>query len=68
MSPDPIAIPGTLSASASGSTSVELSAPLSVSSVLAQQELGPGLGPQMFPLPKSDFHQRDVENSLILKI
>lgn len=31
VSPDPIAIPGELTASASGSTSVELSAPLSVS-------------------------------------
>lgn len=31
VSPDPIAIPGDLTASASGSTSVELSAPLSVS-------------------------------------
>lgn len=68
MSPDPIAIPGALSASASGSTSVELSAPLSVSSVLARQELGPGPGPQMFPLPESDFHQREVERSLILKV
>lgn len=48
VSPDPITIPGALTASASGSTSVELSAPLSVSScspaptvsVLTQQEAG----------------------------
>jgi len=34
LSPDPIAIPGDLTASASGSTAVELAAPLSVSSRL----------------------------------
>lgn len=34
LSPDPINIPGDLKASASGSTSVELSAPLSVSPLI----------------------------------
>lgn len=37
LSPDPISIPGDLTASASGSTSVELSAPLSVGTARHQQ-------------------------------
>lgn len=37
VSPDPISIPGDLKASASGSTSVELSAPLSVSTLVVRQ-------------------------------
>lgn len=38
VSPDPITIPGELTASASGSTSVELSAPLSVSTLTAHHQ------------------------------
>lgn len=41
LSPDPIAIPGNLTASASGSTSVELSAPLSVGTARHQRPVWP---------------------------
>ncbi|KAE8286351.1 Ganglioside GM2 activator Cerebroside sulfate activator protein GM2-AP [Larimichthys crocea] len=40
LSPDPISIPGDLTASASGSTSVELSAPLSVNVTLEKEVAG----------------------------
>lgn len=40
LSPDPIAIPGDLKASASGSTSVELSAPLSLNVTLEKEVAG----------------------------
>ncbi|XP_073343831.1 ganglioside GM2 activator [Pagrus major] len=40
VSPDPIAIPGDLTASASGSTSVELSAPLSLNVTLEKEVAG----------------------------
>eukprot|EP00064_Thunnus_orientalis_P022059 superscaffoldBa00007123_g22241 len=40
VSPDPIAIPGDLTASASGSTSVELTAPLSVNVTLEKEVAG----------------------------
>lgn len=39
ISPDPIVIPGDLMASASGSTSVELSAPLSVSTPIIEHPI-----------------------------